>query len=708
MTTLAKVCWSLPQLPDALTALAGRMGGPSAAPGITPPPAESDGEAHFRDWLDWASRRLGIDADETETAAADLETALRQAGPALVRYVDGGEWRFVVLLAGGRSGKLSVLGPDLRKYRLAASRLREALCAEQERALTPEVDALLNRAGIPAARIGRTRRALLRERLSALRISGIWLLRVPPEADFARQLRHDGLLRRTLAVLAVFAGLYLLEIAGWWLIGRGALQGRLDAGWLSAWSLVLATLIALRLLGGWLGGTLALRGALLLKRRLLAGALQMPPETIRGQGVGQSLGRVIEAEALEFLAFNGAITVPVACLELLLAAVVLHSGAGGWLHVALLAACCGIAFGFGRRLFRCLHDWTGIRLDLAHDLVEQMVGHRTRLAQQAPESRHDDEDHRLARYLPASKAFDAAAAAINGLLPRGWLLLGIAGFVPAIVAGSADALHLAIGLGGVLLGYRAMAEIAANLPGFAQAVVAWRRIAPIFHAAGPGKVPPAFHAPARHLSGAKPSSAILEARDLVFRYRPQGTSALAGCGLKLHRGDRVLLKGSSGSGKSTLAALLCGLRQPDSGLLLLHGLDSATWGVQAWRRTVAAAPQFHENYVFSAPFAFNVLMGRRWPPSAEDLLEAETVCRELGLGDLLERMPGGMLQMVGETGWRLSHGERSRVFLARALLQDAHVLVLDESFGALDPETLGQCLTYVMKRAPALLVIAHP
>ena len=74
----------------------------------------------------------------------------------------------------------------------------------------------------------------------------------------------------------------------------------------------------------------------------------------------------------------------------------------------------------------------------------------------------------------------------------------------------------------------------------------------------------------------------------------------------------------------------------------------------------------------------------RWPPEPSDLDEAETVCRELGLGTLLDRMPAGIMQMVGETGWRLSHGERSRLFVARALLHGAPLVVLDESFGALD------------------------
>ena len=71
-------------------------------------------------------------------------------------------------------------------------------------------------------------------------------------------------------------------------------------------------------------------------------------------------------------------------------------------------------------------------------------------------------------------------------------------------------------------------------------------------------------------------------------------------------------------------------------------------------------------------------------------------------------MPSGLMQMVGETGWQLSHGERSRLYLARALLQGAPLVVLDESFAALDPETLGVCLSCALRRADTLLVIAHP
>ena len=118
-------------------------------------------------------------------------------------------------------------------------------------------------------------------------------------------------------------------------------------------------------------------------------------------------------------------------------------------------------------------------------------------------------------------------------------------------------------------------------------------------------------------------------------------------------------------------------------------------------------PQFHENHVLTETFALNVLMGRSWPPQPADVEAAEDVCRELGLDNLHSRMPAGLWRIVGETGWQLSHGERSRLYIARALLQEADLIILDESFAALDPETLQRCLRCALSRACTLLVIAH-
>jgi ATP-binding cassette subfamily B protein len=242
---------------------------------------------------------------------------------------------------------------------------------------------------------------------------------------------------------------------------------------------------------------------------------------------------------------------------------------------------------------------------------------------------------------------------------------------------------------------------AAQLTG---AAVAWKEVAPLFLAASRA----AEVGSPRTGPFATGGGVDLEASELQFRYRDRDEPVLRGCDLRIGPGDRVLLEGPSGGGKSTLAALLMGLRTPQAGLLLVDGLDRATLGERGWRRRISGAPQFHENHVVSDTLLFNLLLGRRWPPSPEDVAEAGAVCRALDLGPLLERMPAGLLQIVGDTGWQLSHGERSRVFIARALLQDPALLVLDESFGALDPETLATAMGCVRQRSRGLVVIAHP
>jgi ATP-binding cassette subfamily B protein len=201
---------------------------------------------------------------------------------------------------------------------------------------------------------------------------------------------------------------------------------------------------------------------------------------------------------------------------------------------------------------------------------------------------------------------------------------------------------------------------------------------------------------------------LLGVHDVSFRYNAQGDQVLDRCSLRVQPGDRILLEGPSGGGKSTLAAVLTGLRQPDSGLVLWQGLDRMTMGSAGWRRRVVFAPQFHENHVLGSTFMFNLLMGRRWPPRQEDIELAQVLCAELGLSEVLARMPAGMLQMVGETGWQLSHGEKSRLYVARAILQGVDFIILDESFAALDPQSLQRAMACVLERAPTLLVIAHP
>jgi ATP-binding cassette subfamily B protein len=297
---------------------------------------------------------------------------------------------------------------------------------------------------------------------------------------------------------------------------------------------------------------------------------------------------------------------------------------------------------------------------------------------------------------------DQSTARLIAIVPRGWLVLGLLGLAPAFLRGMDSPARVAIAVGGILLAYRAWKRLAAGAWQLAGAAVAWQRTSVLFNAAARQELPGSLNAP-------EPAeeSPVIEATDLTFRYSGRTQPVLRDANLRITTGDQVVLEGASGGGKSTLVSVLAGVREPSSGRVLMHGLDRATLGAAEWRGRLAAAPQFHENHVLAETFAFNLFLGRPTVLGPADFEEAQAICDELGLGPVLERMPAGMLQMVGETGWQLSHGERSRLYIARALLQDAELVILDESFAALDPENLQRAVECVVKRARSLLVIAH-
>jgi ATP-binding cassette subfamily B protein len=335
------------------------------------------------------------------------------------------------------------------------------------------------------------------------------------------------------------------------------------------------------------------------------------------------------------------------------------------------------------------------------------------VAQLPAERRHEGEDAELDAYLAASKRLDRHAVRLEALLPRGWLILGLAGAATSFVSRDVATPDLAVALGGVFLAYQALRGLGLGLDRAIGARVAWERIRDLWLAATRPSSPglPGFAArvapAARAVGDTGPRPVVLEAHGVQLTHRFRATPVLRGLELEIREGDRILLEGPSGAGKSSLVMLLAGCRKPDAGLLLLRGLDIGTLGEEAWRRRAVVAPQFHENHVVLGSLALNLLLGRRWPPEQKDLAEADEVCRGLGLGPVLDRMPSGLQQLVGETGWQLSHGEQSRVFLARTLLQGADVAFLDETFAALDPATFARCVDYVKRRAPALVVIAH-
>ena len=521
---------------------------------------------------------------------------------------------------------------------------------------------------------------------------------------FLAELRAVGVPGRVFGLFAVHLSETLLLLGSWACVGFGALTGRLDAGWMAAWALALGSTVPLHAASTWLQGAVALGFGGLLKQRLLVGAMAMDSDLIRRKGAGEILSEVLETETIADLGASGGIATLLALLELLVAPTLFYWGAAFLPEVAILIAWLALSLGLTVRYARQRADWTVQRLRLTNRLVENMTAHRTRVVQETSAQWHDGEDAELDRYLQASRRLDASAARITAGLPRAYVIAAILVLVPVFLNGTASLTQLAVGFGAILFAAAALERLSFGFSDVAASWIAWRIATPLFAAAREARC----YSPAVDTEPTPTGIPVLHAQSLGFAQPARLEPVLDGCTLSVHTGDQILLEGTSGSGKSTLAAVLAGSRAATSGFVLAAGLDRATIGNETWRRRIALAPQYHENHIFAAPLIFNLLMGRAYPHMAQDVAEAAEVCRELGLTDLIDRMPAGLNQFVGDTGWRLSQGERSRIFLARALLQRAKLFLLDESLAALDPENLRQCLECVLRRAPTLILIAHP
>ena len=671
---LKQLGWPLERLGNALQEITGR-----GVVELEPPAGEL-----IDDWILEAAKRAGFDAE----AMDDLPGCY----PAILRVTESSY--LAVVWAGAK--RVIVLTPELKRVGISIQELSSALRAPEESAHLPAIEALLDGAGLPRRHRDKAVQLLLDEQLAGKRFMGGWVLRPDPGGPARGLLRQAGVFGNAASMIAVHTLQYVLWLLSWGLLGSLSLTGRLDRAWIGAWALLLLTLVPCQIVTTWLQGLFAVGLGGFLKRRLLCGAMKLYPEEMRQGGIGQFLGQALEAEAVESLALSGGIAGLLAIVEILLAMLVLGRFAPA------LALWCAVTVFAGWRFLRRYAQWTETRLELTEDLVESMVGHRTRLAQLPRGEWHDGEDRALQNYLGVSKSLDETGAWLVAALPRGWLLVGLTCLLPQIAVRQSLDSKIGITLGGVLLAYAALRKLTGSFADVAAAWVAFQRIGPLFRAAS-GPVAAGDGMRIERSASRK----VLEADRLSFRYRATGKAALQSGSLCIQEGDRILLEGPSGGGKTTFASLISGLREPESGLLLARGLDRRTLGAEQWRKQIAAAPQFHENHILTETLAFNLLLGRTWPPAQRDMEEAETVCRELGLSSLLDRMPGGLMQMVGEGGWQMSHGEKSRVYIARALLQRADLVILDESFAALDPETAKLALEATMARAKTLLVIAH-
>jgi ATP-binding cassette subfamily B protein len=701
---LGVAAWPVAQAADALYALARHAGLPLApVEAVTMPAAYPQEDLHT--WIEQAATRADLQADQTFLALDELDDFLLETAPSLLR-LSGIEGTPLLALVGRKGRFVRALGPDLRVHRLPLCLVRQVVRRPFEAAVEGDVETVLDRMQLRTRARSRARDAMVAERLKPVRFRSCWIVRLPPGARVGQVAKELGITRRVVAVVATHVAQYALFVLSWWILGRGVLHGTVDRGWLLGWLLLVTSLIPLRLISTWNQSLAAVSIGAWLRRRLLRGAFMADRQDIQQHGSGQLFGLVVEASALDGLALTGGTFAAIAFIELAIAAAVLWAGAGA-LPAVLLGGWVALSAWFAWIYVSRRRLWTTERLGMTHHLLESMLGHRTRLVQQPEAERHQREDEALADYIDRGRAMDRSHTGMTAFIPRGWLVLACCALTPTLASGAAAA-NIAISIGGVLLAHRALQRLSGGLSHLAAAAIAWHAIAPLVRAAGRREAAPsAASIAAARGQHAPANDPIAVARELTFRYRPQGQPVLDGCSLTIAQNTRLLLEGASGAGKTTLGSVLAGLETPESGLLLMGGLDRASLGAAAWRQRVLMAPQAHDNYIVGASLAFNLLMGRRWPAERADLVEAETICRELGLGELIDRLPAGLHQVVGETGWQLSQGERVRVFLARALLQKPELLVLDESFSALDPENVERAARCVEKRAPTTLAIAH-
>ncbi|MGO4722861.1 MULTISPECIES: thiol reductant ABC exporter subunit CydC [unclassified Inquilinus] len=304
---------------------------------------------------------------------------------------------------------------------------------------------------------------------------------------------------------------------------------------------------------------------------------------------------------------------------------------------------------------------------------------------------------RMARLSGISTALSGLAGQLAALAI---LALGVAGVAAGVLPGPAVALMM---LGALAL-FDALVPLPLAFQNLGRTRAAARRLLD-FAALEPLVRDPATPA-------AAPMGNTLVLSDVAYRYRPGDRAALTGIDLVLAEGQRVAVLGPSGSGKSTLAALILRFRDPDAGSITLGGTDlRALPQAEIWRRVAYLSQR---SQIFAGTIRDNLLIGA---PEADDATLAAAV-EAAGLAGWVATLPRGLDTWVGEAGIQASGGQARRIALARCILKDAPILVLDEPTEGLDGETEDQIIdaldrltagrtTLVITHRPALLRLAE-
>lgn len=199
----------------------------------------------------------------------------------------------------------------------------------------------------------------------------------------------------------------------------------------------------------------------------------------------------------------------------------------------------------------------------------------------------------------------------------------------------------------------------------------------------------------------QPENSDIELKDVRFTYKDE--EVLHGINIKIKQGEVAAIVGPSGSGKSTIARLIDSLWDPDSGSVLYGGVDVKDIPLEYYMGQISYVAQ--ENYLFDMSVKENIRLGRAGATD-EDVINA---AKATGCHDFILGLENGYDTIVGGAGGHLSGGERQRICIARAMLKDAPVVILDEATAYTDPENEALVQSSVAKlvKDKTLIVIAH-
>lgn len=195
----------------------------------------------------------------------------------------------------------------------------------------------------------------------------------------------------------------------------------------------------------------------------------------------------------------------------------------------------------------------------------------------------------------------------------------------------------------------------------------------------------------------------IEFRDLGYRYGPAGAMVLDGVSLAISAGETIAIMGRVGAGKTTLLKLLVRLLDPPPGTLYLDGHDVRDYPLAQLRAQIAMVPQ--DPFLFGEPLRDNL----SYDDPSRDLERIWQAAASADLKDTIEEFPERMDTVVGERGVTLSGGQKQRATLARGLIREAPVLVLDDCFSSVDTGTEEHILSELrrLRRGQTTLLVSH-